>query len=121
MRIVCPECDSAGEAWCSTCHGEVTEVNMTKREYAEYEATVDAFFNRDGIDNLTSKGEEGYVSSHGCDCCGNSLQQVLYEATGYNREKDAVYEYQICEDCVMYGEYGRLDDTKMSEIEKSKD
>lgn len=120
---------------------------MTKREYAEYQESVRSFMESEGIENLSSghircpecDGEwtdgpdsydecpnghgsreewgEPYCSSHGCDCCGNTLQQMLEHATGYNREHDEVLEYQVCSDCVYYAEYGCLDDATMEAID----
>jgi hypothetical protein len=116
---------------------------LTKKAYARYEAAVKAFFEREGIENLTTghikcpkcevpfndlgrcpkcntrreSCDEPYCSSHGCDCCGNSLQQNLEHATGYNREHNEIYEYEICQDCAYYAEYGCLDDSQMDEID----
>jgi hypothetical protein len=118
---------------------------MTAQEYAVYESDVRAFFEREGIANLSTghptcpecgadwddndscpnghghrEGwDEPYCSSHGCDCCGNSLQQSLEFATGWNPTTKEVQEYQICEDCAYYAEYGRLDDQTMDEIENN--
>lgn len=120
---------------------------MNKKDYAEYEAAVAAFFESEGINNL-STGEpwcdscdkkvdwghdgtcpdcgteveyksEPYCSSRGCDCCGCSLQQMLEFASGYNDTTGDIQEYQICEDCVYYAVYGVLDDGTMFDIENS--
>lgn len=116
---------------------------MTKQEYKEYEASVAEFFESEGIENLTGGhircpncdvewgdddrcpkcGEdkecvdEPFFSWRPCDCCGSSLGGNREHATGYNREKDEIREYTVCEDCIYYAEYGRLDDTTMDEIE----
>lgn len=92
----------------------------TRKRYAEYEAAVAAFYKAEGIECLTANtagDSEGYVSSHGCDCCGDSQQQILHSAQGYNRDRDVIQPYEICEDCLYYAEYGRLDDTQMDEID----
>ncbi len=113
---------------------------MTKQEYQEYQATVKAFMEREGIRNLTGGHircpecgadlEDGRCPTHGevnepffswasCDCCGTSLGGNREHATGYNPETKEILEYTVCEDCIYYAEYGRLDDQAMEEIERS--
>ncbi len=110
---------------------------MNKQEYAEYEKSVKAFMEREGIDNLSSghihypecKAEldDGECPTHGqvdepffswgaCDCCGTHLGGNREHATGYNPTTKEIQEYTICEDCVYYSAYGRLDDQTMKEI-----
>jgi hypothetical protein len=121
------------------------EVVMNKAEYAEYETAVANFFEREGIENLTSGHitcpectvefddndkcpecgtsrecwNEPFFSWSPCDCCGSHLGGNREHATGYNRKAKEISKYTICEDCVYYAEYGRLDDTTMNEIERS--
>jgi len=46
---------------------------MTKKEYKEYQERVSAFFEREGINNLSlEEGEEAYFSGRPCECCGSS-------------------------------------------------
>lgn len=92
---------------------------MTRAEYADYEATVAEFFKANGIENLsrTEECEEAYVSSHTCECCGDSQQGMRLDASGYNRERDEILSFVICEDCEYFAEYGRLDDTTMDELD----
>jgi hypothetical protein len=81
---------------------------MNKKEYADYEANVAEFFSH-GLRNLSSKSES-FFSWSPCDCCGG-LAGNRYECDGYNEKTKEVEEYScICEDCVYYAEYGRLDD-----------
>lgn len=119
---------------------------MNTTEYAEYQASVEAFSAREGIENLTSGyhvcpecgedwpddgqclcgedrecWEEPSFSWSSCECCGSSLGGDRYHATGYHRPADKVYEYEICGDCVYYGAYGVLDDVTMAEIEDSRE
>lgn len=121
---------------------------MTSKEYADYEASVRAFFGREGIENLSSghircpecneewtDGPGSYdecPNGHGhrdiwnepsfswrpCDCCGSSLGGNREHATGYHRERDEIREYEVCQDCVCYAEYGCLDDQTMMDIER---
>ncbi len=118
---------------------------MNKREYAQYEAAVKDFFEREGITNLSTghiecpecgsaweddgKCPEGcgnretfdepYFSWSPCDCCATSLGGDREIATGYNPTTGEIQEYQICTNCAYYAEYGRLDDTTMLEVEGS--
>jgi hypothetical protein len=118
---------------------------MTKAEYAAYQEAVAEFMKREGLANLTSGHyqcpdckvefedngkcpkcgadreclDEPYFSWHRCDCCGSSLGGNREFATGYNPTTKEVQEYSICEDCVYYAEYGRLDDMTMLSIEES--
>jgi len=95
---------------------------MTKQEYAEYQAAVDAFFKREGIGNLSADedSQEPHFSSRPCQCCRRYFGGDRFYCSGYNRSSNqAQYGYEICTDCVYYAEYGRLDDMTMLEIEKS--
>jgi hypothetical protein len=96
----------------------------TKSDYAEYEKRVKKFFEREGIQNLSAKSDdegntETYFSWRPCHCCGRSLGGDRYECDGYNPQTKAVYEYEVCTDCVYYAVYGRLDDQTMLAIESN--
>ena len=109
---------------------------MNEAEYAEYEKTVGKFFEREGINNLTSgvieceecghnypdndyapcdcgidydSASESYFTWRSCDCCGR-LGGDKETATGYNPTTKEIYTYEICLDCVYYAEYGQLCD-----------
>lgn len=114
---------------------------MTRSEYRDYEDAVRDFFEREGIENLTGGHlrcpecdedwdeeecpnghsrevwDEPYFSWRPCDCCDTHLGGNREHATGYNREADEAREYQVCQDCIYYAKYGRLDDTTMASIE----
>lgn len=81
-------------------------------DYEAYKKEVDEFFKREGIENLSTEGEPSF-SSWSCDCCGGHLAGDRYNASGYNRKENEVYEYTICQDCMYYAEYGQLDDMTM--------
>ena len=89
---------------------------MTKAEYAEYEKTVAAFFEREGITNLSPTNGTTFFSHRRCDCCGD-IPGDREKANGWNPTVEQVQEYSVCEDCVYYAEYGRLDDSTMWDIE----
>lgn len=99
---------------------------MNKKEYAEYEAAVADFFEREGINCLSAdmdKYEEGCVEPHfsnsPCDCCGG-LPGMRTDCSGYNPETEEVQDgYSICADCDYYAEYGQLDDTTMLDVEEN--
>lgn len=95
---------------------------MTKQEYAEYEAQVAEFMSH-GLANLSTKSDDNgdrypFFSWSPCQCCGTHLGGDRYECNGYNVETKEVEEYDcICQDCVYYAEYGRLDDQTMLDME----
>ena len=97
---------------------------MTKREYADYVASVEAFYDREGLNCLTTiSQEEGltepFFSWRRCDCCGRSQGGDRYDCNGYNPTTKEVQDgYSVCPDCVYFTEYGRLDDQTMDSIEK---
>ena len=112
---------------------------MTKNEYMQYERSVADFMRREGIENLTAGHfscpdcnvefndndkcvkcggdqavfNEPFFSWVACDCCGDSTGGNREFATGYNPVENKVRSYNLCEDCVYYSEYGRLDDKSM--------
>ncbi len=94
---------------------------MGKREYAEYQASVAAFF-ADGLCNLSAKSDdngtcEPYLSWRPCVCCGRSQGGDRYDCDGFNGRTREVEEYEgVCSDCVYYAEYGQLDDTTMASL-----
>lgn len=92
---------------------------MTKRQYADYQASVAAFMHN-GLTNLSSKGTaEPFFSWTRCQCCKRPGAGMREECNGYNTITNEIEEYDcICEDCVYYAEYGQLDDMTMLSIEK---
>lgn len=93
-------------------------MEMTKQEYAEYQQSVADFMTREGITNLTAiSAEEPHFSWTSCDCCGSPLGGDREYASGYNPITKAICgPYSVCEDCIYYAEYGRLDDMTMMDI-----
>lgn len=114
----------------------------TKKDYEEYEKAVTAFFEREEIDNFSSGTREDalrcmanpeeempeiepYFSWRPCECCGTNFggnredviawpKDIDFKAPGH---EERLLEFSVCEDCVYYNEYGKLDDMTMMEIE----
>jgi Tfp pilus assembly protein PilV len=94
-------------------------LQMNKEEYENYQKKVAAFFQREGINNLSTKENcnESFFTWSRCECCAG-LPGDRYEASGFNPTTKEIMEYQVCSDCIYYAEYGQLDDSTMLEIEK---
>ena len=107
----------------------------TKQDYAEYQKSVADFIAREKLSFMStgtsfldkeSVGEEdgnndSWFSWHPCECCGSHLggmREYLFAWSGEEPNQTRVH-FEICEDCVYYIEYGRLDDTTMERIEHS--
>jgi hypothetical protein len=110
---------------------------MTKAEYAVYEASVKR--NLDGLrfvstgacpgcadcglsDNPTDHececAEEPGFSWSRCECCGSRLGGDRYPAH-YVDSNNEIQHFEVCSDCLMYLNYGQLDDLTMMEMENS--
>jgi len=95
---------------------------MTKQEYITYQVIVAAFFEQEGLANLTAISEEDsepYFSWRPCECCKNPLGGMREHCNGYAPVTKEVKEFRVCIDCVYYAEYGRLDDKTMGDIENN--
>lgn len=107
---------------------------MKRQEYENYEKAVKDFFDREGINNLTTACSEEtpvcsgcneqqdldpFFSWRACECCGRNLGGNRYHANGYNPTTKEIYCFDVCTDCLYYAEYGQLDDMTMLEIEDS--
>ena len=109
---------------------------MNKQEYSEYEESVKAFFEREGIQNLTRvMPEDGFsedecpycgeiidtdehFSWQACECCGSTLGGNRVHCAGVHKETGNIFCYDVCVDCEYYAEYGQLDDMTMLEIDE---
>ena len=115
---------------------------MTGQEFADYRLRVAEFMKREGIDTFSSGvvncpdcgadfddsgaceicGEtrelfsEPFVSSAECECCGDPCQGNRGHVTAFRVADREVLGFNVCEDCVYYVEYGRLDDRRMREM-----
>lgn len=100
---------------------------MTRAEYESYEQRVKEFFEGEGINCLSpvsdrADGEyEAFFSNYRCDLCG-ALPGNRYSCAGFNPTMGKVQGgYEVCEGCLYYVTYGRLDDLTMLGIEEEKE
>ena len=69
---------------------------------------------------MTKPIREWEIVNHGSDHAQYFQGAGLAFTSWTDREHNEILEYdKVCEDCIYYAEYGRLDDKTMSEIEKS--
>ncbi len=95
----------------------------TKEEYEQYKQDVAAFILNERIEFLSTGCEpdagssgEPWFSWRACECCKSPLGGMREYLFACLKGTDEQVRYQICEDCVNYIEYGRLDDETMSRI-----
>ena len=92
---------------------------MNRKEYKNFEYSIEQFFKTEGITNLSSIEDcESYFSHLPCDCCQRHWGGEREDANGYNPTTKKIYEYSVCIDCIYYAAYGHLDDMSMLDIEK---
>lgn len=100
-----------------------------RKQYEQYQADVAKFIANKGLsflstgcsDSLESDEYEHecepWFSWSPCECCGCGLggnREYLFA----RNEQDEIVKFTICEDCVYYVNYGRLDDTTMARVEQ---
>lgn len=92
---------------------------MNRKEYKEYQTTVEAFFALEEINCLNaiqdSEDEREFTSQH-CDCCGCGDGRKLVPANGYSPTSNSIKEYWCCNACLLYCDTGELDDMTMLSI-----
>ena len=109
---------------------------MTKKEYAEYEKTVEETTSEyrfwssgycpgcpecEKTYGTIDDGEdypdvEGSFSWRHCEICHSHIGGDRYPVHAVD-ENDDILHFEACTDCVYYLEYGRLDDLTMLEME----
>lgn len=93
------------------------------QDYAEYKQSVAEFIAREQIKFLSTGGDdpdaEPWFSWRPCECCGTHLGGNRELLWGISEETNKAQSYNICEDCVYYVNYGRLDDQTMLRVEQS--
>lgn len=96
---------------------------MNQKEYDEYVKSVDRFFEKEGINCLSTSPDYGdniepHFSWYWCDCCSRDLGGNRYDCCGYNPTTKEIQDgYSICEDCLYFATYGQLDDMTMLDLE----
>jgi hypothetical protein len=93
---------------------------QTKADYEQYKADVAAFPKREEIDDFSCDQDcEPHFSWRPCDCCGRHLGGNRHHVTAWHAPTKAILEYEVCDDCVYFVAYARLDDTSMLDIDRS--
>lgn len=92
------------------------------KDYQAYKAAVAHSMKVNNLLSVHSDGEP-HVSSSMCALCGDRQQGMREYANGLMKDSFegreriiAVALGSICEDCVYYAEYGRLDDRTMMRV-----
>jgi hypothetical protein len=95
---------------------------MKLYEYRQFQRNFSDFFEQENLANLSIAETETdpHFSKSPCDCCKSPLHGNRYQANGAINDSDDIWEGNVCEDCIYYAEYGRLDDQQMEEIKKQK-
>lgn len=94
----------------------------TKSDYTEYQQRVAEFFAREGVNGLSILNDpDGHeirdeFSRTPCEICHRPLAGSRVVVSGYNPQTKQVHQYDVCEDCCYYAEYGTLDDTTMMDL-----
>ena len=116
---------------------------QTAADYAEFERRFAQFMDKENLTHLCGGhlrcpecdtpgtddescpecGEaynEPFFSWSSCDCCNRPLSGDREHASGCNRDTGEVQEYSgVCQDCLYYAEYGKLDDMTMLNVENN--
>lgn len=102
-----------------------------KADYEKYTKDVARFIESAGIDFLstgcsaldhTATGHENrehsepWFSWRPCDCCKSTLGGMREYLFGCLKGTSEQVHFEICEDCVYYIEYGKLDDATMLRV-----
>lgn len=88
---------------------------MTRAEYQDYQERFTAGLA--GVDYLTGTGST-FFSWSACEVCrrpGGGIREEAIAVT-LGVETDVL---SVCEDCIYFAEYGRLDDSTMLGIEEN--
>lgn len=96
---------------------------MNKKQYDVYVKRFNEFMDNEDINCLNQQDNDdsyhAFFSWESCDVCG-TRSGSRYICNGYNpTTRQIQYDYCVCQDCVYFAEYGRLDDMTMLEIEDS--
>lgn len=95
---------------------------MKATEYQQFCQNIEKFHSennlRPGCNGPENGESEPFFSWRRCGCCQSVLggNRTKYSFAAHNGE---IIKEEICDDCVYFLAYGRLDDQTMMEIEKS--
>lgn len=99
---------------------------MTKQEYAEYEDTLQTWwqdyskgYGQGRLEDCIAcpEDDDPHFSWSECDICLRPLGGDRYPAHTIDKNGDVIH-WSICPDCLYYLEYGRLDDITMLDMEE---
>lgn len=100
---------SGGHLECQNCGFREEEIDGRTVHFTDEEKCIKCDASRECMD-------EPYFSWRSCDCCGGMLGGNREHATGWNPTTKEIQEYEVCQNCIYYAEYGQLDDMTMMEI-----
>lgn len=103
---------------------------MTREDYAAYVAAVAAGCEREGIrldslsgyfdDDSGERTRDPYFSWRPCPICSRSQGGTREDQLAVSTNTGLVVTLEhVCEDCVYFAAYGRLDDSTMLAVEAS--
>ena len=88
----------------------------TKADYDRYEVQVEQGL--EGLSFVCVDGDgEGHFSWTRCDVCDRDLGGDRFAAHGVDINDDIVH-LEVCQDCMYYITYGKLDDMTMMDMEE---
>jgi hypothetical protein len=95
---------------------------MNKTEYAKYQTAVAHFLKannvKDSFFGPSEETNESHFSWQCCECCRRPIAGNR-ETYSFAVNQGESFTADICQDCVYYLTYDRLDDAEMALIEKS--
>lgn len=107
---------------------------QTHEQYLAYQRRVSAFIKYEGLSHLSTgcipygypeNGQEdnqdgepwfSWKPCQMCQCALGGLREYLFARDTANE----ICQFTICEDCVYYVNYGRLDDQTMARVEEAR-
>ncbi len=110
-------------------------MGMSAIDYKIFKEQISNFMKEEEVDNFSDAQPEKVISyvcpgcdmemdefhkpqfsQRACECCGTKLAGDRHHVTSYNKYKDEIYCYDVCDDCRYYMEYGQLDDQQMLDM-----
>lgn len=96
---------------------------MTKAEYDDFVARFRNFLASNNYDGFACTNYENeFFTSTPCECCRRSFGGNRHQVRAYRIGKPRIRTlYSVCDDCVYFNEYGKLDDETMPSVEDDAD